>query len=91
MSHRQGGTSNARGFKGLGSVIGFYVYKTISERGQTVFSFTDSVPPTCAGRLRKLDQEEMTQSYLIKLALVKLSGSKDTHSKIRRLSEFYQC
>lgn len=37
--------------------MGFYVHKMISEKGQFVFSFTDSVPPLCAGRLGKLERE----------------------------------
>lgn len=35
--------------------------------------------------------KEMTQSDLIKLVLLKLSGPKVIHVKIRGLSEFYHC
>ena len=77
--------------KGLGLVIGFYVYKTISEKGQSVFSFTDCTTHVCWQAEKAKIGKEMTQSYLIKLALLKLSGPKDIHSKIRGLSEFYQC
>lgn len=43
--------------KGFGFVIEFCVYKTIHKKGQFVFSFTDSVPPMCVGRLGRLEQE----------------------------------
>lgn len=41
--------------KGLGLVIGFYVYKTIYKKGQSVFTFTDFALHTCVGRLGKLE------------------------------------